>query len=367
MTSQATPWPHHVAPMPLRVRLLHSFGQARDAAVDLGVDGMALVDLLHALGEPAHDAELALPGACHLRWNAAEDAWQWCDEGVALVCTLNGRRLRPGVLRSLVPGDILEVGLLRLAIERGEVWPAAVVPEAWAPMAPQAREAPIDDSAFDLRDLAGTGQPGRRDFDSMHAADDAFGLIGLDRRQAGRPDEVLASLLQHVQPDAAPASEDTTPLPAPVAPVGGQPSLLDRLHEEFVRVVRDPSQLAGQAVDSPVADPAGGTPVPSFDELRREARQFASLRDILEPRAEFDAFLEQFACPGQDALTDLGGREDVLRLFVPAASLRVHTAALPTLTRREHHAFSPDSPAAFDRATAAQASREPLPPEGGRE
>ncbi len=367
MTSQATPWPHHVAPMPLRVRLLHSFGQARDAAVELGVDGMALADLLHALGEPAHDAELASAGACHLRWNAAEDAWQWCDQGVSLVCTLNGRRLRPGVLRNLVPGDILEVGLLRLAIERGEVWPAAVMPEAWAPAAPRAMEEPSDDSAFDLRDLAETGQPGRRDLDAAHAADDAFGLIGLDRRRAGRPDEVLAALLRHVQPDAAPASEDTTPLPAPMAPVGAQPSLLDRLHEEFVRVVRDPSQLTGQAVNASVAEPAAGSPGPSFDELRREAHQYASLRDILEPRAEFDAFLEQFACPGEDALTDLGGKQDVLRLFAPSASLRVHTPVLPTLTRREHHAFSPDSPAAFDRANSAQAGRESPPPEGERE
>jgi len=130
-------------------------------------------------------------------------------------------------------------------------------------------------------------------------------------------------------------------------------------------VVRDPSQLAGR-VDWTGFAPPGHEPLPTLDDLRRQARSYALLRDVLQPRLGIDQTIEALESLGESAILEADRGEEVLSLFAPEAAARA-SRRVPSLTRREHHAFSADShvrinPAEPGEPPGSEAGREPSAP-----
>lgn len=207
--------------------------------------------------------------------------------------------------------------------------------------------------AFDLRDLASTAQE-RDTWRAGRTDDDPFGMLGIEGVAVVPATDPLAELLgadpaQRRGPSQRPppGREDDAPVGSPTEPPGRSPAaaredaLFAELHEAFVRTVRDPTRPS-DAADRDGASAPGGATAPSFDELVRQAEPFRTVRAILEPREPIDRVLDSFDTWGRPTLLDFRDDEDILRLFAPETA-RQAVAAMPTLTRQEHHHLSPDS------------------------
>lgn len=212
-----------------------------------------------------------------------------------------------------------------------------------------ARGTDADAVEFDLRDLAlppsdaaGHDRPGR--------PDDPFGALGIAGIGTPSTSDALAALLGEAVPppadrvpDRRRTRSDATPMPIGADPeTRSATALLDRLHEEFVRVVQDPTRLAGRADwQGVLASDDAQAAMP--DEPGWRSASDPLLSGIVRSRQPIDEVLQTFDPLGQAPSLDRDPRPDVLHLFAPEIARGVR-APLPGLTRREHHALSPDSP-----------------------
>lgn len=218
--------------------------------------------------------------------------------------------------------------------------------------------APAEAVGFDLRDLArplGATAPAASD----GRDDDPFGSLGLPRMPAQRGAEGLAALLGGPasvgRTASAPASSSLSSIVAlPDASGSGAPGSLsgddqpsdgtaqwfDALHAEFLRVMRDPMQLNGAA--NWQGQPAVDAEVSTVGEAPSEEAGFRSLIPGVTKNAQEPIDLLIAGLGGEPVRLGLAPPVDILRLFAPA-NLQDVRAALPSLTRREHHALSPDS------------------------
>jgi hypothetical protein len=74
----------------------------------------------------------------------------------------------------------------------------------------------------------------------------------------------------------------------------------------------------------------------------QQGEPFPMVRDIVEQRESIDRVIEAFDPLDRPTLLDIGDDEDILHLFAPELA-RKAVAAMPSLTRQEHHHLSPDS------------------------
>lgn len=210
----------------------------------------------------------------------------------------------------------------------------------------------LDD--FDLRDLASPPQHASATAWAIaESRSDPFGVLDIAGAQAQPSGATLSELVGETPSPRArfvgppvPASGGLQSGPAAKAvPAERQPSastaVLDELHDEFVRVVRDPSQLAGRSDWGGAVAPEAASST-AVHALGQAAELSPLLLDILQPPGSIDQVIQQFDPLSRSTLLDVDGPEDVLRLFAPelAHDMRV---AVPSLTRREHHELSPDS------------------------
>ncbi|SFO52062.1 hypothetical protein SAMN05216567_10167 [Variovorax sp. OK605] len=318
---------------PLRLRLTHRAGDARSGALRIPAAGAGMADALELCGERQSDAQWRLANMCRVAWNIEAGRWQLLNGSFTLTCVVNGERVPGGGSVPIAEGDSLELGLLRFVVERGEGEASEdPTPVASGSKGPIAQEP----SAFDLRELAAHAEDGAGM--AMHPS--PFGMLGVSGAGGRSTQDVLSALMDssaQTTPHAAPVLSPEAPLPRSDEPL----TLLDELHDEFVRVVRDPGQLAGRT-DWEGLLATGGEPAPSLDDLQRQAEPYALLRDILLPREGIDRIIEEFEPLAHSGLLDAAEPEDVLSLFAPELA-RDAKVPLPGLTRREHHALSPDS------------------------
>ncbi|MBO9641604.1 MAG: TagK domain-containing protein [Pseudacidovorax sp.] len=343
---------------PMRLRLTHSHGRVADAHLILEPAGMAVGQMLQRLGEDA--ADLGSQGDGQLAWQAAAQQWQLSHGGAGLAFTLNGRRMALGETVALRAGDELEIGLVRLVVEYAGI--AGVMeegePRAWPAVGRQ------PEPEFDLRDLAGTSVAGPMPVESERAAEDPFSVLGLDAvRSAPAEDPWLALLGLDPGPMGTVSAPPSAAQPSARAAQPGMP-LLEQLHEEFVRAVRDPTGLP-RPWDWAETSPDQPGQAPSFEALCEEARSFALLRDILQPREDMDRLIDQFPSLGEGDLLAVEGEPDVLRLFAPELVAGL-SPAVPDLTRREHHALAADSAVRLGRAINGAGGGAAVPPRGER-
>ncbi|RYX88631.1 MAG: TagK domain-containing protein [Comamonadaceae bacterium] len=119
------------------------------------------------------------------------------------------------------------------------------------------------------------------------------------------------------------------------------PDVFQDLQEEFLRVVRDPGQIAAR-LDWDFAAGRLAEAAPTFEDLSREAQPFTSIRDVLQRQTSIDEVINGMDESGPAGPLEEVEPEDVLRMFAPEVP-NDRRAPLPGLTRREHHQLSMDS------------------------
>jgi hypothetical protein len=336
----------------LRLRLTHSGGEIRNGTMRIPAAGAGMADALQLCGERQSEAQWRVANMCRIAWSDEAGGWQLTNNSQTLMCVCNGERVRVGAPVFIAIGDTLELGLLRFLVETDEVGEAhgqAVHSEVvrgdrqmGGTSRPHAPATPVEHfpPAFDLRDLAARDDKYGSLESPADALADPFGVLGIAGAQSRPTADVLAELLGEIPRSTASATSFAhTPSPPPER--GRPTALLDELHDEFVRVVRDPDQLAGRT-DWEGFLAFGAEPAPTLDELRKQAELYPLLRDILLPREGIDRIIEDFEPLARSGLLDTENPEDVLNLFAPELARDARTS-LPSLTRREHHELSPDS------------------------
>lgn len=366
----------------LQLRVVHSRGGPRQGILPIAPGGLGMAAALELGGERLNDAQWRSANRCRLTWLGRDRGWQLFNGSQSLVCALNGERVTAANPMAVLAGDMLELGLLRFVIEAGAPDVEVAVPSlpdevfedftvfAAAGVEPVLRDAPrppvegLDE--FDLRDLASpSGYESAKGSALAEGGDDPFGVLDIAGAEARPSLDTLSELLGEASPVPAArftaqpmpvheverlpqgrVSAVTQPAPgaAPLSKMqlrSASAALFDELHDEFVRVVRDPAQLAGRTDWEGFLAP-DSAPGPSLDELSQQADPYPLLRDILLPREHIDQVIQNFAPLGHSKLLDVETPEDVLRLFAPDIAHTGRTA-IPSLTRREHHELSPDS------------------------
>ena len=370
----------------LQLRLVRSHGGSKNIVVSVPLQGCGLADALELGGERLNDSEWR--SANQICVERAGAGWQMRNDSRTLVCVVNDQHVVANHPVKLVAGDAVEMGLLRfevethsdaapLALSAARAEAVASSPPHIDPRARSATAAVADAVEFDLRDLA--VQPalsGTVEFAHAASLDDPFGVLGIAGAEARPAGDSLAELIEAVpvqgsmthdrrdrlplNPLQAVRATPTVSLPpdrilayAPCTSIAEESKgngrarpdvavlLLDGLHDEFVRVVRDADQLAGHADWDDVLG-ASGERAPTLDELSHRAAPFPLLRDILLAREGIDQIIENFDPLTLCTLLEATEVDDVLHLFAPELA-RAAKAALPSLTRREHHEVSPDS------------------------
>jgi hypothetical protein len=325
---------------PLRLRLTHARGEARNGVMRIPPSGTGLADAFQLCGERQSDAQWRIANLCRIAWHGQGKGWQLSNGSHALTCVRNGERVHGGAVVSVAVGDTLELGLLRFVLEKEEGrLPDRERVRAETPPVPRSLLVAHADqqNAFDLRDLDSRSiENGGRQADTLA---DPFGVLDIAGARSRLGADTLAELLGEIpRPEmhTAPAVQQAS------SPENAGPSaLLDELNDEFVRVVQDPAQLAGRT-DWEGFLAFGGEPAPTLEALCKQAEPYALLRDILLPREGIDRIIEAFEPLVRSGLLDADPAEDVLGLFAPELA-RDARIPLPSLTRREHHDLSPDS------------------------
>lgn len=326
---------------PLQIRLTHNGGEVRSGTLRIPASGTGMADVVALSGERHSEAQWRLANLCRIQWNHEARHWQLLNDSHTLMCVRNGDRVPAACPVSIAEGDVLELGLLRFVVGPGKD-PAIGDATAIAVARPGQSKAPVEEPAsnFDLRDLAGDSQDGSAMPFQVDVPADAFSVLGIAGAQSRSTADVLSVLLGESRRHERRATPVASAERLPAVP-GDPAGLIDELHEEFVRVVRDPDQLAGRT-DWEGLLAAGGEPAPTLDELSKESQAYPLLRDILQPREGIDRIIEGFEPLDRSTLLDAPNPEDVLSLFAPELAGDAR-ASLPSLTRREHHELSPDS------------------------
>ncbi|MES2530190.1 MAG: type VI secretion system-associated protein TagF [Pseudomonadota bacterium] len=236
------------------------------------------------------------------------------------------------------------------------------------PSRPPATEcvlAPTPSVVFALRDLAvsfdAVAQPASSEF-----RNDPLGSLGLPRLPPHRSANALSALLGETSTAGASTSASSlSPIAAPEGfAAGGDIGVsaaddlkyetsgqwFDALHAEFLRVVRDPMQLSGAAHWR--GETASNADARTVGEAPREETGFSGLIPGVTKNAQepIDLLIAGFGV--EPVALGLVPPADILRLFAPE-NIQDVRIALPSLTRREHHALSPDSHMPTARRTAA--------------
>lgn len=337
--------------IPLCLRLTHSGGEARNGTMRIPAVGAGMADALQLCGERQSDAQWRVANMCRIAWSDRTKGWQLTNNSQTLMCVRNGERVRGGASVSIAVGDTLELALLRFVVtsEEGEAAhgrsakpsakPGLHAVDGASRIPTPEPSAERDPPAFDLRDLAVSTSDQAGSESRTDALADPFGVLGMASAKSHSTADVLAELLGEI-PRAASAPL-ASPAPRALPEQGRSDGLIDELHDEFVRVVQNPDQLAGRT-DWEGFLAFGAEPAPSLDELSRQAEKYPLLRYILQPSEGIDRIIDDFEPLARSGLIDTEQPEDVLSLFAPELARDTKTA-LPSLTRREHHALSPDS------------------------
>ena len=294
---------HH--PGTMRLQLLHSHGVERSGALSIPRSGAGLAQALELGAEVLGQEERSDADLCRLGWQGQH--WELSNRSRALVCVLNGERVASGVAVRVAPGDRLELGLHCFLMA--------------------AAEQPLG-LDFDLRDLD-TPQVTNAFF--KRVSSDPFEMFGIIESDQGVARRVLPPVVVRT-PNSGPRSSDPTH------------ALFSGLHEESAQAVRDPARLAAPAAtNSDGMLSADSVHAPTLEELSSDADMYLSVRGILHRRESIDQLIDGFDLLDRPLLLEAEMPLEVLRLFAPEFHRSVG-ALIPSLTLREHHALSPDSP-----------------------
>ena len=330
-----------------RLRMTHCRGRPHHAILSIGLTGQDMKRALELDERAPGFQELRSAERCRIepRDATTNGCWQLANDGLGVVCALNGRRIRRGQSTPIIPGDELELGLLRFVIEAVELGTQTTrrgVPRASEDAAFTAEPDAASNAGpdLDLHDLAGTATLREALTDPPQ---DILGIPGFALTATRASAHCLEeSSLLPVEALGLPSPSATSPDPFEPTEAPREDDVMGLLHREFERAVRAPAELHTRSGWSTPAV-RGGEAAPNLDQLTQSSDRFHLLRDVLQHRAHIDDAIAHIDTLGSAASLAAIGDEEVLSLFAPELA-RLAPRKLPELTRREHHGLSPDSP-----------------------
>ncbi len=328
----------------LRLRVIQQYGvnAGQDAIVTFSEDDQLGAASLGHLLPQAEFAWLA-DAHCTVHWQAlwTTSAW-WLRHGSQIwACTVNDAPLAYGESVMLHTGDRIELGMLCLEVLDSPVSSSTAASVA-APV-PEQTGQNVADTAADgiayrdanprssLSDLA-DGERWEHPAGSLAPWADPFDIV--------RSTELPASRFLPEAGTAADVSDHAADDKRRV--LQREHDVLAGLANEYVQAIVDPASLHAQQMSAgSVAVAASRLKTP--EQLAAQLDQHASLEDLLSGPMTMDQVLAQLGTEDAATCRIDSGHDDILRLFANGILANDIRARPPALTRREHHAISPDS------------------------
>jgi hypothetical protein len=257
-----------------------------------------------------------------------------------LRCSINGQKLATNHLVWLQQGDVLDVGLCRLALEATQDPAPAPAPK-------------IDD--VDLTRLA-SGVQARSSVDRLLDAPDAFDdlLHATPWRTAPAATDELAPQVQVHAPTQLPgahAAKRREPLAqTPVTDIadGLKPKTLDdplgQWHTQFLRRLQSPNEALSQGEWVGLSEQQQNSHADALEDLMQQSQTGPDLSALLGQDTHINTVLVQLDAHGVNDLFEPPESVNVLHLFAPEGwSAADQSAQVPLLSRQEHHGMALDS------------------------
>jgi len=118
-------------------------------------------------------------------------------------------------------------------------------------------------------------------------------------------------------------------------------NILDELAKDYILAIQDPASLHAQRSMHALPE-LSNAPLSTPTELIVASPRHVSIEDMVSGRLEFDDMLPLISGVVWQLPSSMPN-QDVLHLFADGIAIPAQRAKLPSVTRREHHAFSPDS------------------------
>ncbi|WP_211462537.1 TagK domain-containing protein [Collimonas silvisoli] len=326
----------------LCLRVVQQYGvhTARDATVTFIEDGLLdaarFRDVL-----PEAEFSCLVYAQCSVRWQSLGPAaaW-WLQHGSRTwACAVNDVPLACGQAVMLHVGDHIELGMLRLEVAgppgMGTV-SASIAQVGQIELNRQCRSSAIADQStpadnadtppfalVDLADSDGCAQ--------WNGNADPFDIIrALELPAHGLP--ITADAFDEVAPGHAGSQRSAM----------RADDVMNQLAKEYIRTIVDPASLHAQRMAEIHAAVVVST-VETPEQLAAKTKEHDTLEDIVSGRLEMDQVLLHFGT--EEVFLGLPGtsQDDVLHFFAGDILPASRRARPPALTRREHHAISPDS------------------------
>lgn len=320
-----------------------------------------LATVLNKLGLPAQAVEEAHHVSFHLAPHQSASSVAVSHNCSQLRCSVNGQKLASNQLVWLQQGDVLDVGLCRLALEATQDSAAAPAPA-------------IDD--VDLTSLA-SGVQARSSVDRLLDAPDAFDdlLQATPWRTAAAATDGPAPKVQAQTPSHTPAPtraqgahaakrfEPTAKTPVTDIADGLKPKTPDdplgQWHTQYLRRLQSPNEALHQGEWVGLSEQQQNSHADALEDLMQQSKAGPDLSALLGQDTHINTVLVQLDAHGVNDLFEPPESVNVLHLFAPEGwSAADQSAQVPLLSRQEHHGM------ALDSAVPLNA---PLPPISGKQ
>lgn len=290
--------------IPIQLRLQHEAGR-RIGAVWL-VIGPPPARALEALELPIASHTPRQP---ELAWNGS--AWELRNLTGDARLYVNGEVLPPNSRCLVHIGDILEIGLCRIAVEAADV---SLLPYATPPV-PKIKETEESKNAEDIIDW-----PAHLPLDDILPGGNIFDLV-----------------------HAVPLDEITSPPPASAAAAKASARKpadeLSRLTQAYYQALRDPESNLTTAFGIEESAPAEQWRMPQLPDDDQEL----SLEELTTGKLDIDTISERFNDMGTSEFLTPDPKEDVLWLFAPPGEEPPAHRRPPPRSRQDHHVMTLDS------------------------
>ena len=305
-----------------------------------------LATVLDKLGLPEQAVEEAHLVSFHVARNHSAQSMAVTHNCVQLRFSINGQKLTSGHLVWLQQGDVLDVGLCRMALE-------ATQNNAQAP-APK-----IDD--VDLTTLA-SGVQARTSVDRLLDAADAFddllratpwrtAAAALDGSTPKVPAQTKPQMAHEVKRLELPAPTQVTDIADGLRPKT-QDDPLGQWHTQYLRRLQSPNEALHQGEWVGLSEQQQNNHANALEDLMQQSNAGPDLSALLGQGIHINTVMLQLDEHGVNNLLDPPESVNVLHLFAPKGwSATDQSAQVPLLSRQEHHGMALDSAVPLNAST----------------
>jgi hypothetical protein len=330
----------------LHLRVLHQHGMALQTTLTF-TDDTVLGEKQFADFVPETERAWLTDMQCTVCWRtfgAMAGGWWLVCNSRRWACSVNDVPLHYQQSLPLHAGDRIELGMLHLEV--GAVDTQTVTQHA-------KHVPPVPASSADLFDIVpdavGTDFGGamlRHSLVPVLSDQDIINGKHLDATYIAQTTPSLANMAAPLAPAVAFSSD------APVDGVNRRSdddvvihsvgsNIVEELAKDYIRAIQDPASLHAQLGMQAMPE-LSAAPLSTPTELAAHIPQHLSIEDMVSGELGIANLLQQFGKQEWQSPSSAPDR-DVLKLFAQGIAIPEQRVNLPALTRREHHAFSPDS------------------------